>query len=106
MILSGFRTVNNRFFENFMILNPGKCHFMSIGRDTHDEDVFYYDNLTLKNSNEEQMSAVIINRKLIFHQDIKKISHKAGQKLSALLKLQPYLETNKWKTIYTSMVKS
>ena len=106
MILSGFRTVNNRFFENFMILNPGKCHFMSIGRDTHDEDVFYYDNLTLKNSNVEQMSAVIINRKLIFHQDIKKISHKAGQKLSALLKLQPYLETNKWKTIYTSMVKS
>ena len=87
MVLSGFRTVNNRFFENFMILNPGKCHFMSIGRDTHDEDVFYYDKLTLKNSNEEQISAVIIYRKLIFHQHIKKISHKAGQKLSALLKL-------------------
>ena len=87
MILSGFRTVNTRFFENFMILNPGKCHFMSIGRDTHDEDVFYYDNLTLKNSNEEQISAVIINRKLIFHHYIKRISHKAGQKLSALLKL-------------------
>ena len=40
MILSDFKTVNNWFYENFMILNPGKCHFISIGKDTHDEDVF------------------------------------------------------------------
>ena len=40
MLLSNFRTVNNWFYENFMILNPRKCHFMSIGRDTHGEDVF------------------------------------------------------------------
>ena len=31
-------------------LNPGKCHFMSINKDTHDEDVFYYGKRTLKNS--------------------------------------------------------
>ena len=36
-------TENNWFYENFMILNPGKCHFTSINKDTHDEDVFYYD---------------------------------------------------------------
>ena len=35
-----FRTVNNLFYENFMILNPGKCYFMSIGKDTHDEMLF------------------------------------------------------------------
>ena len=40
MLLSNFRTVNNWFYENFMILNPRKCRFMSIGKDTHDEDVF------------------------------------------------------------------
>ena len=34
---------------------------MSIGKDTRDEDVFYY--LTLKNSNEEQVLGVIIERK-------------------------------------------
>ena len=44
MLLSDFRAVNNWFYENLMILNPGKCHFMSIGKDTRDEDVFYYDN--------------------------------------------------------------
>ena len=31
---------------------------------------------------------------------------KAGQKLSALLRLSPYLDTNKRKRIYTTMVKS
>ena len=54
-LLSDFRAVSNWFYENFMILNPGKYHFMSIGKDTCDEDVFYYDSLTLKNSNEEDI---------------------------------------------------
>ena len=88
-----------------MTLNPGKYHFMSIGKDTRDEDVFYYDNLTLKNSNEEEILGVTIDRKLTFHQHIK-MCRKAGQKLSALLRLSPYLDTNKRKTIYTTMVKS
>ena len=106
MLLSDFRAVNNWFYENFMILNPGKCHFMSIGKDTRHEDVSYYDNLALRNSNEEEILGVTIERKLTFHQHIQKMCRKAGQKLSSLLKLSPYLDTNKRKTIYTTMVKS
>ena len=87
MLLSNVRVVNNWFYENFMILNPGKCHFMSIGKDTHDKDVFYYDNFTPQNSNKEEIIGVIIDRKLTFHQHIKKMCRKAGQKLSALLRL-------------------
>ena len=34
------------------------------------------------------------------------MSRKAGEKLSALLRFSPYLDTNKRKTIYTIMVKS
>ena len=89
-----------------MILNPGKCHFMSIGKDTHDEDVFYYDNLTLKNSNEEEILEVTIDRKLTFYQQVKTMCRKAGQRLSALLRLSPDLDTDKRKRIYTTMVKS
>ena len=51
---------------------------MSIGKFTYDEDVF---------SNEEQILGVIMDRKLIFHQHIKNICPKSGQKLSALLRL-------------------
>ena len=39
MLLNDFRAVNNWFYENFLILNPGKCHFMSIGKDGRDEDL-------------------------------------------------------------------
>ena len=57
-----------------MTLNPGKCHFMTIGQDTLDEDVFLlcyhnndvfllcYHNLTLNNSNEEEMLGITIDR--------------------------------------------
>ena len=73
-----------------MILNPGKCHFMSIGKDTHDEDVFYYDKRTLKNSNAEEILGATIDRKLKFRQHIEKMRRKTGQKLSALLGLSSY----------------
>ena len=79
MLLSDFRTVNSWFYENFMILNPGKCYFMSIGKDTHDEGVFYY-NFTLKNSTEEEILGVNIERKLTFHQHIKKYAVKQAKK--------------------------
>ena len=79
---------------------------MSIGKDTHDEDVFYYDNLTLKNSNEEEILEVTIDRKLTFYQHVKTMCRKAGQRLSALLRLSPDLDTDKRKRIYTTMVKS
>ena len=79
---------------------------MSIGKDTHDEDAFYYDNLSLKSNNEEEILGVTVDRKLTFHLHTKKMCRNAGQKLSALLRLSPYLDTNKRKTIYTTMVKS
>ena len=93
-------TINNWFCENFMILNHGKSHFMSIGKDIHDKDVFYYDNLTL-NKNEGEILGANIDRKLISHQHIQKMCSKAGQKLSALLRLSPYLDANKRKKKYT-----
>ena len=40
MLLSDSRIVNSWFYENFMILNPENCHFISIGKDAHDGDVF------------------------------------------------------------------
>ena len=55
MIWYDFRKLNNWFYENVLIFNPKECHFVSIGKDNHDEVVFYYDNLTHKNSNEDEI---------------------------------------------------
>ena len=46
--------------------------YVYIGKVTHDDDIFYYDNLALKNSNEAEILGVIIDRKLTLHQHIKK----------------------------------
>ena len=61
--------------------------------ENHDEDVFYYDNLTLKNSKNSISST------------FKKMCRKAGQKQRTLLRLSPYPDTTKRKTKYTTTVK-
>ena len=73
MLLSDVRAVDNLFYKNVFILNPGKLHFMSNDKDTHYQDFFYYDSLTLKNNNEKKLLGVTIDRKLTFHQHIKNI---------------------------------
>ena len=60
MLLFDFRTLNNWLYLNLLILNPEKCHFTSVGTGTHDEDVFYYDNLTLENTNADKILGVTI----------------------------------------------
>ena len=60
---------------------------MSIGKDTHDEGVFYQDNLILKNSNEKEILEVTIDRKFTFYQHAKTTCRKAGQKFSAFMRL-------------------
>ena len=66
MLALNFKTVNNWFYENFIISNLRKCYSMFIGKDSHDQDVFYYDNLTLKNSNEDEILGVTTDRKQLF----------------------------------------
>ena len=48
-------------------------------------------------SEEVEILGIKIDRKLSFHQHIKSISEKAGKKLSALLRILPYLEDKKRK---------
>lgn len=77
---------------------------MRTGKDSHDEDVFYYGYLKL--NNEEEILRITVDRKLTFDKHIKNICRKAGQKLSDLLKLSLFFDTNKRRITHTSMVKS
>ena len=58
------------------------------------------------NSKDIVTLGIKIDRKLSFQQHIKRISKKAGQKLSALLMIFPYLKNEKKKVIYNTMIKS
>ena len=90
-----------------MILNTGKCHYMCIGRDVEDNDTLRISSqYEMNNSNEVEILGITIDRKLSFNQHIKNICKKAGQKLSALLRISPYLDDKQTKVIYNTMIKS
>ena len=68
------------FYENYMVLNSGKCHFMCLGQNTVNE-IFVYDNTEMKNSKEEKILRLIIDNKLRFKshaKNIKKLLKRSG----------------------------
>ena len=106
MLSSDFMIVENWFFENYMILNPGKCYFMCIGKNVNDSESLNLNGLNLKNCKEVEVLGITIDRNLNFKGHIKNISRKAGQKLSALLRISSHINTDKKSLLYKSIIKS
>ena len=86
--------VEGSFFENYMILNPGKCYFMCIGKNVSDSELLNLNDLNLKNCKEVEILGITIDRNLNFKGHIKNISRKAGQKLSVSLRISSHI--NHW----------
>ena len=78
---------------------------MCIRKNT-ESDIFKFENVCVENSKEEVILGITIDSKLTFDSHIKRICRKAGQKLSALSRISPYLETNQKELLLKSMVKS
>ena len=49
MVSSDFMIVENYFFENYMILNPGKCYFIFIDKNVSDSELLNLNDLNFKN---------------------------------------------------------
>ena len=45
---SDFKIINNWFYENFMVLNPEKSHFICIGQKIDDAETLNFNNLAIK----------------------------------------------------------
>ena len=48
-LVKDFRAAKEWFHENFTILNPDKCHYMCIGKNT-ESNIFKFENVFLENS--------------------------------------------------------
>ena len=80
---------------------------MCMSKDVEENETFQISSQQkMINSKEVEILGIKIDRKLSFHQHIKSISKKAGQKLSALLRIYLYLENDRKKVIYNTMIKS
>ena len=106
LLLLDFEIMNNWFYENFMILNPGKSYYMCLGKNLDDNEVLNFNNLIIKSSKEVEILGINKDKNLNFKNHIKSICKKAGQKLNALLKISSNLNMKQKKLLYKSMIKS
>ena len=88
-----------------MVLNAGKCHCMCFERNTESAGPYYSDH-TYANSKEEAIKGITISNKLSNYSHIKGLCKKASQKLSALSRIAPYLDSLQKSTIFKSIIKS
>ena len=79
---------------------------MYIGKNVTDSELLNLNDLNLKNCKEVEVLGITIDRNLNFKGHIKNICRKAGQKLSALLRISLHINTDKKSLLYKSMIKS
>ena len=82
LLLLDFEIVNNWFYENIIMLNPGKCHYMYPGKNLDDNEMLNFSKLTIKSSKEVEILGIKKDNNLNIYNHIKSIRRKAGQKLS------------------------
>ena len=70
-----------------------------------DSELLNLSDLNLKNCKEVGVLGITVDRNLNFKGHIKNICRKAGQKLSALLRISLHINTDKKAILYKSMIK-
>ena len=66
----GFAIISEWFYENYMVLNPDKCHFLTLGFNKPFPD-FSFENSIIKNVNEEKILGIVIDNNHNFKSHIK-----------------------------------
>ena len=89
-----------------LVVNPEKSHFICLGQKIDDAETLNFNNVAIKYSKEVEILRIMLDRNMNFHTHIKSICRKAGQKLSALLRINTYVYQRKKVLLYKSMIKS
>ena len=105
VLLNDLNKVTEWFFENYMVLNAGKCHFMCLGKNTENETFSFKDTIT-NSSKEEKILGVIIDNRLTFSSHIRELCKKASQKISALSRISSQLNDSEKTLLFNAVVKS
>ena len=93
------------FHENCMILNPEKCHYMSLGKDS-EGDLLKFCGEVLEASQTETVLGIQIDNKLNFENHIKSLCSKAFQELGTLQRFSNLLDVQKKNLSFNSIIKS
>ena len=74
-----FSILSNWFYDNYMVLNPGKCHFMLFGVKENGQFDLMCNDITLKHSSYKEILGVTIDNKLSFDEHIINICKTANK---------------------------
>ena len=100
-----FLIMQKWFYENHMVLNPGKCHYLVLGNRSN-SDTINLNGTKLASSSYEKLLGILIDRDLSFDKHIKSLRWKAGQKLNALARISNYLIHGQKRLLLNSITKS
>ena len=88
-----------------MILDPEKCHYLSLGKDSERDVLKCYGEVS-KASQMETILGIQIDNKLNFESHIKTLCREASQKLGALQRFSNLLDAQKKNLLFSSIIKS
>ena len=84
-----------RLFDKFLVLNPKKCH-LKLGT------TFTCDDIIIKNSLSEKILGLTIDNNLDFNDHIFSICKTANQKLTAVFRVSPNINSDKFSLLINS----
>ena len=96
-----FLIMQKWFYENHMVLNPGKCHYLVLGNRSN-SDTTNLNGTKLASSSYEKLLGILIDR----DKHVKSLCRKAGQKLNALARVSNYLTHDQKRLFLNSIIKS
>ena len=85
--------------------DPDKCHYIVISDDDPNQEIIL-NNDEIASSNEEKLLGILLDSKLNFDSHITSLCKKAGEKLSALARINHYLTQDQKLLLLNSEVKS
>ena len=88
-----------------MVLNPGRCCYMSFGSNPNKSDLILKDSTKIPSAEEYVVLGVTIDNRLSFYNHLKNLCKKIANKLNALTRIAPYLNHNQIRLIYNSLYK-
>ena len=100
-----FSNLKKWFYDNFLVLNPGKCHFMTLGTKNISPD-FIHNGIIIKHNTSQKLLGVIIDENLNFKEHIGEVCKKANQKMNALNRISSYISPEQHKLISNAYIKS
>ena len=87
-----------------MVLNPGKCHYLIIKNDIINTSIELGEKVLYAEA-EQKLLGIIIDKDLNFQSHTKSIIKTANQKLSALIRVAPFMTDFNKKVIFNSFFK-